>query len=241
MYKDKEFLIQKYNIEGLSCKDIGLLCGVSNTTVYLWLKKHNITCRAPNELNTKNNSFITLELLVELYIAQNLTTLMIAKKLDRSKPLILSYMKKFNIPRREMSVAKIGRKLNVSQEWRDSRSKKYSGKGNTMYGKRGKDHPAWISPEIRKTCLYDQIRGTQENRKWRKQVLDRDNNSCVVCGSKEHLNADHIKSFAETIKENKITEKQQAVDCMELWDINNGRTLCESCHKKTPSYGKRIK
>ena len=241
MYKDKEFLIQKYIIESLSCKNIGEICNVSNATIYLWLKKHNIKTRIRNECAEKNKSLITKELLLELYVTQNLTSIMIAKTLNRSKPLILAYMKKYNIPRRTMSVAKTGRKLNVSDEWRKARSKKYSGKGNAMYGRRGKNHPAWITPEARKTCLYDQIRGMQENRNWRKQVLDRDNNACVLCGSKEHLNADHIKSFAAAIKENKITERQQAIDCMELWDVNNGRTLCESCHKKTPSYGKRIK
>lgn len=240
MYKDKEFLVQKYIVEGLSCKTIGEFCGVSNTTIYLWLKKYSIKTRIQNECAEKNKSLLTKELLLELYVTQNLTSIMIAKRLNKSKPLILSYLRKFNIPRRTMSMAKTGRKLNVSNEWRQARSNKYSGKGNAMHGKRGKDHPAWIPPETRKTCLYDQIRGMQENRNWRRKVLDRDNNACVLCGSSERLNADHIKSFAATIKENNITERQQAAGCVELWDINNGRTLCESCHKQTPSYGKRI-
>lgn len=25
-----------------------------------------------------------------------------------------------------------------------------------------------------------------------------------------------------------------------LWNINNGQTLCEDCHKKTDTYGKKV-
>ncbi len=43
----------------------------------------------------------------------------------------------------------------------------------------------------------------------------------------------HIR---EIFYENKINNLEQAIDCSEFWDINNGRTLCKSCHKK---YGRR--
>ena len=29
---------------------------------------------------------------------------------------------------------------------------------------------------------------------------------------------------------------EKAKKCKELWDINNGETLCIACHKKTDSY-----
>ncbi len=31
--------------------------------------------------------------------------------------------------------------------------------------------------------------------------------------------------------ENNITSFEQALKCLKLWDINNGRTLCLNCHK----------
>ena len=66
------------------------------------------------------------------------------------------------------------------------------------------------------------IRNSEEYKKWRLSVFARDEYTCVLCdasGSERYLNADHIKSFA---------------DFPELrFDVNNGRTLCEDCHKET--------
>lgn len=70
------------------------------------------------------------------------------------------------------------------------------------------------------------IRHSREYKKWRESVFKRDDYTCVFCkkrGSK--INADHIKPFA-LYPELRL-------------DINNGRTLCEPCHKKTPTYGNR--
>lgn len=68
------------------------------------------------------------------------------------------------------------------------------------------------------------IRRSLEYRLWREAVFARDNWTCVWCGQRgSKLNADHIKSFAEN------PELRFAID--------NGRTLCKSCHQKTDTYG----
>jgi 5-methylcytosine-specific restriction endonuclease McrA len=48
---------------------------------------------------------------------------------------------------------------------------------------------------------------------------------CVWCGNTKNLNADHIKSYA------KYPEFR--------YDLSNGRVLCEDCHRKTETYGKK--
>jgi len=59
---------------------------------------------------------------------------------------------------------------------------------------------------------------------WRESVFTRDNWTCVLCKTKGGiLNADHIKTFS------KFPELR--------FEINNGRTLCLECHKKTDTYG----
>lgn len=62
-------------------------------------------------------------------------------------------------------------------------------------------------------------RRTKEYKEWRMNVFSRDRFTCVICGQVGGtLNAHHIKPFAE-------------YPDFRL-DVDNGVTLCESCHKK---------
>lgn len=49
-------------------------------------------------------------------------------------------------------------------------------------------------------------------------------------------NTKPIKSLKEIIKNNKLKNSADAIKCKELWDINNGITLCKECHKLTDNY-----
>lgn len=82
--------------------------------------------------------------------------------------------------------------------------------------------------------LTKQIRASFKYRQWRSDVFTKDNFICVLCGKKGgRMEIDHyLKSFSEIFYENKIKTLQEAWNCEELWNINNGRTLCEKCHNK---------
>lgn len=88
--------------------------------------------------------------------------------------------------------------------------------------------------------LKDIIRHCAEYKIWRDSVFQNDNYSCQNCGFRGTLNADHIKSFAVILIENSVKTFDDAINCSELWDVSNGRTLCLPCHKKTESYGKYL-
>jgi hypothetical protein len=79
--------------------------------------------------------------------------------------------------------------------------------------------------------IYKEIdaqRRRSDYKNWRKQVFERDNYTCTICGIRGgELNVDHIKSFA-------LYPELRT-------DTNNGRTLCVACHKKTPSYARNLK
>ena len=75
-----------------------------------------------------------------------------------------------------------------------------------------------------KTPEQKRIRRSIEYRLWRQSVFRRDNYTCVWCGIKENIQADHIKPFAL------YPELRFAID--------NGRTLCINCHR---TVHKRIK
>lgn len=67
------------------------------------------------------------------------------------------------------------------------------------------------------------IRASKEYKDWRTAVFERDDYTCQECGSRGYqLNADHIKPFAY------FPELRLAIE--------NGRTLCVPCHRKTPTY-----
>jgi len=103
------------------------------------------------------------------------------------------------------------------------------------YMPKGSKHWAWKGGVRQfRSDVYD----TLEYKQWRKAVFQRDNFTCVLCDSYGVvLNADHIKPFSEIILENKITTLEEALACSQLWDVNNGRTLCKKCHGETPTYG----
>jgi len=76
-----------------------------------------------------------------------------------------------------------------------------------------------------------------EYRQWKSDVFTRDNFTCQMCYTRGgYLHAHHIKSFAIIMKENNIKSVEEALKCVELWNINNGQTLCLDCHKETDTY-----
>lgn len=113
----------------------------------------------------------------------------------------------------EESIAKI--KVN--------RNQKGTGDNNYFFGKRliGELNGNWrggVTPE------HDKVRHNDRIKRWRKEVYKRDNYTCQECGIRSgagkvvYLNAHHIKPFK---------------DYAELrFEVSNGITYCESCHKE---------
>ena len=100
---------------------------------------------------------------------------------------------------------------------------------------KGKKHWNWKGGI---TTLSEQIHHLPEYEQWRSDVFQRDNWTCQTCGKRGiRLEAHHIKSFKQILKDNHITKIVEAQMCEELWDVNNGVTLCKDCHELTENYG----
>ena len=68
---------------------------------------------------------------------------------------------------------------------------------------------------------------TKLYKNWRSAVLEKDKYECQHCGVKEKLHAHHIEPYF------KCKEKR--------YDVNNGLTLCISCHGREDAKGRKCK
>lgn len=107
--------------------------------------------------------------------------------------------------------------------WNKGKTGNYSDKSRKKMSdaKKGDKSPLWKGGI---STVNQMIRASLEYRLWREAVFKRDNWTCIWCGKKGTVNADHIKRFAD------FPELRFAID--------NGRTLCVSCHKTTGTWGR---
>lgn len=108
-----------------------------------------------------------------------------------------------------------------------NKGKKYSEehKRKISHALKGENNHFWKGGV---TPINQKIRSSRECKLWRTAVFERDNYTCIWCGDNGwgNLEADHIKPFAL------YPELRFAID--------NGRTLCKSCHKTTNTYGGKL-
>jgi len=128
--------------------------------------------------------------------------------------------------RESMSKAQKGRKhgpMSEEQKKQISQTKMGSipwNKGIPQLQSTGEKHHNWKggTSRVYKTGYY-----SREYKQWRISVFERDGYRCQGCDIVGgYLTAHHIKSFA------RYSELR--------YDINNGITLCEECHKLTDNY-----
>jgi len=95
------------------------------------------------------------------------------------------------------------------------------------FGEKAHNWKGGITPierEIRASTIYSL---------WRKAIFLRDKFQCQECGQiSGKLNVHHKKAFAKILQYYEITTWEEVLKCEELWDIDNGITLCEKCHKE---------
>jgi len=158
-------------------------------------------------------------------------------------------LKRSDETRRKISEVQKGKKISDEHKAKISKAlkgRKYKpmseqGRLNISLSHRGKRQPRSLETRRKlsearhgdKWCTWrggvstknQLVRHSLEYRLWRESVFKRDAFRCVICKVGGKLNADHIKRFS---------------DYPELrFSIDNGRTLCEKCHRATPTYGNR--
>lgn len=157
------------------------------------------------------------------------------RKISQSeKGKTVSEAQRKNMSLGHMGVVSPNKGKTFSKEWRDKMSKARIGKISPLIGRkqtpehiakrtmRGDKNPSWRGGV---TPIHEIIRKSAEYKLWRKACYERDNYTCIFCGAKGKVHADHIKPFCL------FPELRFAID--------NGRTLCVDCHRKTDTWGKK--
>lgn len=113
---------------------------------------------------------------------------------------------------------------------RELSSKRMSGENHPFWGVKGEKHFKW-NPNLTDDEREDK-RDTVENYHFRKNVFKRDDYTCQCCNRKSKkgnpitLNAHHIVNYYNHPNDR--------------YNVNNGITLCDECHKKFhKKYGNR--
>lgn len=198
----KDKLKALYIDEGLNTRQIAKIMGVSMRTICRRLHEFEIPVNPKGE-----KPFLILQdadWMRQQYKTKSVTE--IAKEVGCSSGVVTSWLNKHDI---KIDRHKHRRGKKFSEESRQKLSKARKGKYT------GKDNWNWKED---KTNPYQAERVSYKAKEWSKQVRKRDNNTCVKCGETKKLHAHHIKSFKE------YPELR--------YDLDNGMTLCVSCHQK---------
>lgn len=84
-----------------------------------------------------------------------------------------------------------------------------------------------------RSLFTSSLRNLNKYKKWRTEVFKRDNYTCQECGkTKCYLEAHHKITVSKIIEKYKIKSIKELLKCSLMWKINNGVTLCKSCHNK---------
>lgn len=180
---------------------------------------------------------ISYEQLYSLYIEERKSPAQIALVFGCSGPTIANRLREFQLPVRSGSEALKGRQNTWAHKAADkNRGKRRPGIGGrpkgcigwnkgltkqtdtrlSQVGKQKEQHWAWKGGVSDVNVL---IRQSSEYKQWRRLVFIRDNYSCQTCSERGgDIEAHHISHFA--------------CDIDRRFDINNGKTLCVSCHQE---------
>lgn len=130
---------------------------------------------------------------------------------DTERKMFSSQNAKINLNSREV------KNIMQTNEYKDKCRQSKLGNKNGMFGVTGENHPQWNPDRTHEQRVLE--RKTLKDKQWRQVVFKKDNYTCQCCGDSigGNLNAHHLDSY------NWCKDKR--------YDIDNGITLCNDCHK----------
>lgn len=203
-------LVRIYTSSNISLQKTANAMGLTWAVANNWLIKNGVPIRC-------DKYFLTIGQLTEIYekYKSGLNIPELAREYNISADSLGRSLKKHGFAIRTQ-------KESCRKHWNDPVFKDFCAQRTT-----GEKSPNWNGGT---TALLSKLRNSSRGRGWRKSVFVRDNYTCQKCGAVDNLHAHHIKEFDQMVKENNITSVEQSKLYPELWDINNGQTICKTCH-----------
>ena len=240
-----DWLYQEYAVKKRSMSCIARQQQCSAALVSYYLEKLGIEKRPVSEacaVDVRHPLLSDSKFLYGLYVEEGLSCREISTKLGCSSSVVKYWLEKMGIEIRPSSHYHVGsfrseetkKKISLTAKGRkhtDESRKKMSKARQGIH--RGSANPAW---KCGRTKLNTRLRRSKRYREWRQSVLERDGGLCVLCGSADSIAVDHIEPWFHLLDKYKILNAVQAEKCEGLWDVDNGRTLCQSCHENTETY-----
>ena len=240
---EQTWLEEKYYKEKLSLASIARLINCTPTTVLNYIRKYGIQPRTISDALTgrrlsENHKEKVIKNLCRSYSGFT-NSRQKALKTTQSNRIGSNHSSETKRKIRDSAIGRI-----ISEETKQKISKAQQGLRvgikHHYYGKcreemTGEKNYNWSGGTSSTMRMW---RRSSKYKEWRSACYKRDNFSCQLCGNKNvKLNVDHIKPFAIIIKRHNVSSLEEFYNCKELWSLDNGRTLCISCHKQTPTYG----
>lgn len=268
LYSSKEYLYQKYIVDGLSVAEIARELGCSHDTVTYWLKKYGL--KKPVKHIKGCCKACDYNLLYDLYVNKGLSISKISKILGVRRRIVSSRLEEFGINKRPLSHVQLlvngknPEELPIyDYEWLRHHYVELRLSKKDIAAMFGID-PGTVHKALRDFGI--RVRGNSEAkldpnkprdienmlRNWsvanqRPVVLERDNYTCKLCGSRKKLQVHHIVPFQTIIQlciekygrlfnleadEGKIAFVQYVIKNDRLFNsLDNLETQCFNCHR----------
>lgn len=128
----------------------------------------------------------------------------------------------------------------ISLQPNEVRNKNFCNRQCWALGTRGKGSPVFKG-EKSVARYRNRVAELPEYKEWRRAILKRDEYKCTICkcihSTENPLEVDHKKRFLFIVQENNLKTVEDARNCKELWDTENGRVLCKIDHRASDTYG----
>lgn len=232
LYKQKDWLYEQYVTNMKTQYEISKLCNVTVTTIQSWVKKFNLKYEGTKRISLTKEKITCDFCGKDFYLTPAQAKQRVGKHKFCSKKCSDEYRRihrdeyvytniksdvtltcenchnVYSIP---LSIYKVALKRDYKHNFcsPECRGKKV----------RGENHFGYFKDRDQLQNKLKSIRWSVDMQEWKQNVLKRDNYTCYECGAKTDLVVHHIVTVAANFDKS--------------LDIDNGITLCTTCHKKT--------